>query len=70
MLGIHTYPVQNLSVLIALIGENKLGGIMKAWILNNISKISKDSIYKQNKPKQYVSFLGLQNSGVELKDSK
>lgn len=62
--------VQNLSVLIAFVGENNLGGIIKAWILTNISKISKDSIYKQNRPKQYVLFLGLQNSGVELKDSK
>lgn len=52
MLGIHAYPVQNLSVLIEFIGENILGGIIKAWILTKISKISKYSIYKHNKGKQ------------------
>lgn len=31
--------------------ENNLGGIIKAYILTKISKISKDSTYKWNKNK-------------------
>lgn len=70
MLVIHTYPVQNLSVLIEFIGENNLGEIIKAWILTKISKISKESVYKHNRAKQQVLLLGLQKSVVESKDRK